>query len=574
MGAFFLYHKSTQINEANVDELYIRKGFKKPYSFLIGDYYLKLFKKQLIDIPNYYTDNTYNIFVCGSLFYKDLSYGASLKELLSDFINNKLDAQKLRGSYVILFYNSSSNEILFYIDPAFIKNVFFDPERKIISSNFLALIEAIPDFYSIDRLAVIENITTGHLISPDTYVAEVKKLDKVNFSTLEFQFPGIYFNLLIPSIIDSINNRDEAINYANQQLSEYFKGIRKLTDEFGAHIGLTGGFDSRLLLMHGRKYLSNLVTNSFWRPESLDYQNAKELAGVAGLKFYSFEKESFEKPCINEMLHDSFYFLDGQIRSQNRWDEEFSLAEYNASLTRGYNVGFHGCGGEQYRNADHFYRPKSLRSFILYSWMFRQCEDPFLDDDLKWQIYNNIEKKIRRITGIGEEKVDLYILKHIQNEIWNSANRTFRMNVLNQQQFYFAPFTEYSISNTAYKFVPFLGKSLSFQIEMMRRVDKQLSSVKTNYGFNLLEGESLLHKLIPFFINWTPMKLFNKFYFLTKRNLRIQGNPMQFNTVGSCFFNEHYLQVNFKKLLGNVNLAAGLASLCFFLDEMKDKIKL
>ena len=109
---------------------------------------------------------------------------------------------------------------------------------------------------------------------------------------------------------------------------------------------------------------------------------------------------------------------------------------------------------------------------------------------------------------------------------------------------------------------------------MMRRVDKQLSSVNTNYGFNLLEGESLLHKLTPLFINWTPAKLFNKFYFLIKRNWRIQGNPRQFNTEGSCFFNEHYLQVNFKKLLDNVNLAAGLVSLCFFLDKMKGKIKL
>ena len=59
----------------------------------------------------------------------------------------------------------------------------------------------------------------------------------------------------------------------------------------------------------------------------------KELAGVAGLKFYSFAKESFEKPGINEMLHDSFYFLDGQYDHKTD-GMRFSLAEYNASDQR------------------------------------------------------------------------------------------------------------------------------------------------------------------------------------------------------------------------------------------------
>jgi len=568
MGAFFLYHKNTKIKEKSVDNLYTNKGFSKPLEIQIGDYYLKLYKKQLIDINNYYKDKENYIFVCGSLFYKGLSYKQSLKVLLEDLIKNNINAKELYGNYAFIFYNDKYKKIKFFIDPSFIKNIYFDKTKKIISSDFLAIIESSASIYTLNKNAIIENIISGHLISPDTYSNEIQKLDKVNILLIEDYFKRIKPIVPKPVIINNINTFSEAVDHANEQIQNYFRKVSNLANEFGANIGLTGGFDSRLLFMHARKYLKKLISNSFWRPNSIEFTNAKALAQTAAIDFISFEKDPFLKPEKSEMLKKNYLFFDGQVRSQNNWDEEFSLPEYSARIAGNHFVGFHGCGGEQYRNSDRLMRKLSLKNFIYYDWMFKQCENPFLDKKLQYEIFKNIKQKILRLVDIPGNKIGLPELKKIQNEIWNTANRATRVNVLNQQQFYFAPFTEYQLSYSAYNYIPYLGKSFKFQLGMMRNTDPKLSAVKTNYGFNILEGETFKFRLFPYVINIIPRSLLYSIFHLikgtkkkTKLNKKLKlSNPFIYK-IGN--------KLNFTKLNLNNNLGNSLDSFNYLLDQIK-----
>jgi len=569
MGAFFLYHKETEISRSKVEELYKKKGFCETQSFQIGEYYLMLYKKQLVGNDNFYKDGSNYIFVCGSLFYKGLGYKKSLESLLSDFTNNCINSPELYGNYVILYYNGEQKELLFCIDPAFIKNVYFDINKKIISSDFLALIETSPETYTLNHMAIIENLTTGHLISPDTYANEIQKLDKKNINQIESGFPGIKVKNLRHAIDEQINGYEAAVEHANEQLSEYFESVKNLTNEFGANIGLTGGFDSRLLLMHARKHLKRLITNSFWRPNSREYTNAKELAKAADFDFVSFEEKHFEKPEKEEMLRKAYLFFDGQFRSQNNWDEEFNLPEYSAKIAANYLVGFHGCGGEQYRNADRLIGKISFRTYIQFEWMFKQCENAFLDRKLQAAVYKNIKRKIMRLIDISDNRIGLLELKRIQNEIWNTANRATRVNVLNQQQFYFAPFTEYQISHSAYSYVPFLKKSLSFQMEIMRRIDPELSAVKTNYGFNILEGEPFNSRLIPYIMKIIPRSIFYKLYFRVRRIQNKHLKLTDFHSNMNQYFHELGNKIDLIKLRNNINLGNGLTACNFLLNYLK-----
>jgi len=569
MGAFFLYNKDTKISYSEVEDLFTKKGFSEPQSFQIGEYYLKLYKKQLVDINNYYKDESNYIFVCGSLFYKGLGFNESLKFLLSDFINNCINSQELYGNYVVLFYNGQKKEVVFCIDPAFIKNVYFDITKKIISSDFLAIIEAASETYTLNKMALIENLTTGYLISPDTYANEIQKLDKKNINQLGSGFRGIKVKNLSPLNNARIVGFENAIEHANGQLSDYFGFVKNLTDEFGANIGLTGGFDSRLLLMHARKKIKRLIANSFWRPNSIEYINAKELAKAAGIDFISFEEKPFAKPEKQEMLRKAYYFFDGQIRSQNNWDEEFNLPEYSAQIAANYLVGFHGCGGEQYRNADRLIGKMSLRTYIQYEWMFKQCENAFLDRKLQAAVYENIARKIRRLIDIPANQVGLPELKRIQNEIWNTANRATRVNVLNQQQFYFAPFTEYQIAHSAYKYIPYLGKSLFFQLEMLKRLDHDLSAVKTNYGFTISEGEPFRFKIIPYLLNLLPRAVFYKLYFRIRKTQKKTNKINSYKNSTYQYIDELGKKINLIKISNNKNLSNGLVSCDFLLKNIR-----
>ncbi|MCE5348296.1 MAG: hypothetical protein LLG13_18675 [Bacteroidales bacterium] len=567
MGAFFLYHKDSKITESLVDDLYALKGFKNPFKISIGSYNLVLFRKQAVNIMNYYKNGENYLFVVGSLFYKGSGYKESLEKLLNDFTKNCIEPQNLYGNYVMIFYANINKQITFCIDPAFIKNVYFDAGKKIITTDFLALIEAFPGFYSLNKTALIENLTTGSLISPDTYAKEIQKLDKVNITTIELNFPGIRVQQIKPEINESVYSYKTAVEQANKRLSEYFSAVRNLTDEFGAHIGLTGGFDSRLLLIHAKKRLKHLSVNSFWRDNSLEYLNAKELAKVSNLDFFTFEDAPYMMPGKEVMLVKSYYFFDGQIRSQNNWEEEFSLSDYTFRIASNNFVGFHGCGGEQYRNANRLMRKMSLRTFIMNEWMFKQCLNVFSDINLQKEVYQNIENKILRLVNIENSKVGLYELKRIQNEVWNSANRVTRVNLINQQMFYFAPFTEYTVSMSAYDFVPYLGNSFSFQKEMMKEQDKSLAGVKTNYGFNILEKEPLKYKIIPYIVNVIPRSLFYPIFFKRKNQQRNSFSVSEFEKNAHPVFLDLVQGINLDKLGKNINLGNSINSFNYFIKK-------
>jgi hypothetical protein len=509
--------------------------------------------------------------VIGSLFYKDLSYKQSLEILLTDFVDHRLDPNSLFGNYVILFFLKNSNLIHFCIDPSFIKNVYFNSNEKIISTDFLSITESLLDKFTLNHLALIENITTGYLISPDTYANEIQKLDKKNISSLRKIFPDIKMYQLKPDLDHQMRNCNQAIDHANQKLADYFKSVKNLTNEFGAHIGLTGGFDSRLLLMHARKHLTKLITNSFWRPNSIEYLNAKELAKIADLDFITFENTPFIKFMEEESIEKSYLFFDGQIRSQNNWNEEFNLSDYSFRIAANHFVGFHGCGGEQYRNADRMMRKITLRTYIKYEWMFRQCQDVFIDKNLQHVVFKNIENKIKRLIDIPNNKVGLPELKKIQNEIWNSANRATRVNVVNQQLFYFAPFTEYQLSQAAYWYIPCLGNAFSFQIEMMKRIDQELLNVNTNYGFNLLRGKPIKFKLVPYLFNYIPRQLFYYVYFLLKDVQKNKFNINEFQSNSHPALLKYAREININKLGQNVHLGKNLKSFDYLLKNVQFK---
>jgi hypothetical protein len=568
MGAFFLYHKNCDIPQNKVMDVYQKKGFNKPNYFDIGDYKLILFGKQLIDDSNFICNEYFSLFACGSLFYKGKNYVESLKSLLVDFGENAIDSNRLFGNYVLIFYNKFNNYSHIYLDPSFVKTVYVDKDYQIISTDFLAITAARNRNFSLNKLAIVENITTGNLIPPDTYINEIERVDSVGYLNLKNYFSTICFDICKPSLHDKITTRGDAMNHANDLLDKYFSDAASICDEYGAHIGLTGGFDSRLLLMHARNHINNLITNSFWRPNSREYEIAKELASKANIDFFSFENNSFVMPNPETILDESFFVYDGQIRSQNRWDQIFTLRIYTRDIANGHVVGFHGCGGEQYRNSDRINRSVNINNYILYEWMFKQTTDPFVNNNLKWEVYSYIKEKIERITGIKKSSLDLADIKKIQNEVWNLSNRTTRINVLNQQQFYFAPFVEYMISQYAYYYIPYLGISGDFQIDMMKTYDTCLATVITNYGYNLYEGETVARKIIYRIASLLPRYIVLMLYKKSKAYIDNQFRDDEYIRKMHPIMEDLGDKINYSLLIRNTNMASGVVSFDYLIKEI------
>jgi hypothetical protein len=278
------------------------------------------------------------------------------------------------------------------------------------------------------------------------------------------------------------------------------------------------------------------------------------LAEKAGTRFISFANGGFIKPDENSMINSSFYFFDGQIRSQNNWKEEFSLPEYAKIISSAHYLGFHGCGGEQYRNFEKICRKVTQSDYINYDWLFKQCDNVFINRSLKEEIKRSVTVKIRRLTGISDKRIGLYQIKRIQNEVWINSNRATRINALNQLMFYFAPFTESQISHAAYGYTPFLGCSSAFETKLIKDADSELAEVNTIYGYRPINGEPISLRLISLFAGIIPRQSFHWLNTVIRKRKgaksHIKGDFSGLNP----FMSEIGKDIDLEKLSSNKNL--------------------
>ena len=563
-----MYEKSVSFNEEIVLQYFKQKGFTSYSRFTINNYELLLYRKQLLNEENYIREHEHELFVCGSLFYKSLGFKSSLQQLLEDIIVNKVDNSDLYGNYIYIYYEIKTGKTLISVDPAHIKNIYYDSQNRILSTDLLSIYVSNSQKYTVNRNAIIENIISGMLISPDTYFNEIFQIDKINFSELNTYFPSIEFEVIYPQIKKNIDDKASAIESANLDLEQYFEKVSKISAEYGAHLGLTGGFDSRLLLIHAKKNIKDLHVNSFWRKNSKEFENAELLAKAAGKELFSLK--DFEYTFLDIQFQGMYHF-GGEIRSQNYWSEIFNTASYSTLLANGSLVGFHGCGGEEYRNAERF-RSANIDDYIKYEVLFKLSKDVFKNKAFEKQILNHIKNKVLRILELDINRFTLYEHKRYQNEIWNSANRATRVNALNQLMFYFAPFTEYQISFSAYDYIKHLGISLEFQQLMIKQSNYKLAQVVSNYGFTMVKGETYKMMLRDKIISVLP-RVFVHYMFHHYLKNKNHINESQFQEA-LTYIKEYFVDIDgidWDLILKNSTLNKNLVSFELLLKYLQEK---
>jgi len=351
MGAIYI----SPINEdipGSVFNIFKNKGFNLPPTKLIlGGKKIIVFPKQLIQVKNIVDKENCTLISIGTCFYKNLTYEAGLNQILSDLINGDLNVSNLCGNYFLLFWYNKKLE--FIIDPTSTQSIFFNPDTQIISSSFLACIvgkkESLGKKNKINKSALIETFTSGGLIGPETIIEGIFRFE----SKLHDSLPGINKLKNIRSEIKSTENVvhtfHEEVNNQLANLNLFFSDFSNVFNEFGTLSGITGGFDSRLLLLTINKNKLKVVP----------FINEKNLGSIQ-LKIANALTQKIGLPLIHPKqkqkevnIRENFYFNDGLIRIYQIWTEETKSREYVSKLYTSNKIGFSGIGGEQYRNSDY-----------------------------------------------------------------------------------------------------------------------------------------------------------------------------------------------------------------------------
>jgi hypothetical protein len=550
------------------------KGISRQF----GEYTFFLSKKRLLSTNNYFEIGDSFIGCVGTPVYKRLSFNRGLEEILKDEMESKINQDELFGHYFIFVW--ANNELKIYTDGTGLLKVFFNKIGLCLSSSFLILIDIMRRQLTLNKTTITENIITGGITGGETYFNEITEFTEEHFYTLkgiEINVPG-FKQVTVPT------NRAEVFDQQVDILSRYFDSIKNLADEFGVDTGLTGGYDSRLLLSLIVKHFKNFHVHSHFKNySSTEWNIAALITKNCNIEFVSPSVRSFESFNDEELsmvMTSSYKFYDGQIRIHCNWNEEYNTLEYRVKTLGNKRLGFHGIGGEQYRNADRkCLNSTSLDLWIKYQFLRKFGGASFYDPISESALSDHIKSKICKQLGLNSKsKFTLFDLKRIQNEIFNQSYRGMRTNAENKLSFFLSPFADIQVSRAAYRIIPFMDCTNNFEIDLIRKFSPLLAGYTSDYGFSFDRKEPFVKYIGPvIFENFLPSKVKWKLKEIYKGN---KFNNSFRNKTESSPLLKRYVQnvkdlelpLNIEEIIKRPESAPLVISTGYFLENFKKSI--
>ena len=252
------------------------------------------------------------------------------------------------------------------------------------------------------------------------------------------------------------------------------------------------------------------VLHTHWRKETTqneDFRLAHLFAKSTGIPLNSKEvidPRDMSQEQIESNYEKAFCLSDGIIRPGCYWDEEYSTADYRLGLTAPPYLRILGFGGEQYRNGDRLSARSSrnLKSWIAREMIYRFAGKCLSSRKLAMKLEKSIAGSI--VNRLGNVGLNLTNYKKYIRTIWVPSYRSLQTNMENRLGFCISPFQDTCLSIPAQLAVPFLGKSLDFQLDMISGSLRTFGSLPNDYGFNFTEGEPLWLKLGAIFWQLLP----------------------------------------------------------------------
>lgn len=490
MGAFFLYKTGDELELKEAGRIFTRKGFDQPAEFELGSWSLWLFRKQTLRGPNYFSEDQWAVFCCGTVAYYGLGYEDSMKRTLRDFREKRLELKEFIGNFCILLWDGKR---LFLLTDQFnIQHVFFNAEKTCISTSFLAVLSASPKALKLNQLAVCEKLSTGYIVSPDTLVEGIYKLDDANKAEFNSNRDEIEFitHPNSPAIQLHRDGIEDSISCVTATLEKHFQGVDALHSAFSGELGLSSGYDSRLVLACS-KFLSlplSIHTHATAGVHDIEAGKVKNIADGMGLPLVKVVTRGMEeqpKEQIENILRDGLYFFDGRCsHNMGAFSETYSRG-YKLRVLGAHGLSWSGLGGEIYRN----YYLTNRASVNLRRWMddrvyYRFSKEAIANQELYEEMH---QRKVRKMSQrIGSHflnsRVSFLDLRRYYSEIRMPECDGVNNNAHNQIAFFHTPFFDPKIVYEGINATPYIGCDGLYQAKLITRLNPALAAYQSHYG--------------------------------------------------------------------------------------------
>lgn len=495
-----------------------------------GEWNIIIFPKKSYNIKNWISYPGGAVCCTGTFAYKGKVYEQALPLIYSDFMSRKIDMRQFWGSFIILIYDGSSLNIL--RDGAGLTPLYSLINQDVYSTSFAALVECSGSKLTFDPDSATELLMTGVFTGNQTLVSEIKrvlsnqKTDKINIAESA------------PEALPKPENKKTALLQQTELIKKYFN---KITEDWENYfpdapldLGITGGMDSRLMAASALNCNAKITFHTHWRKagnKDADFRYAGILAKETGIPVNIKEvKHPFDM--TNSEIQDNFeqaYCLsDGVIRPGCYWDEAYSTAAYRTKIINPPYLRLLGFGGEQYRNGERLplKSSRSLKSWVKWEMMFSFAGRHFNPEKEAERTEKIIEDNIKSQLNNDNLKFNLGNYKEYIRQIQSPSYRSLQASMENRLGFCLNPFLDTCLSIPSKTAIPFLGKSLSFQLEILSIISPKVAAIPNCYGFNFTKGEPLHLKAGAVVWQYLPPWLKHPLYAKYKKNFFTNYIPL------------------------------------------------
>lgn len=580
---FIFYRKSlSETDEIKAGVKFLTSKHNFMFSHILEDWCIDVFLKEKVEIKSQ------KIMLFGFLAYKGL-YNNDAAQLLINETEPEWD--KAYGDYSV-FYLDKKQQINIFLDPLRKYHVFRNKENNVLSSSLLAICH-ISNKLTLDNDAVYERLAMGYNIAPTTIFSEIERIyypedivrDKVS----------VINNLLDFSSKHKFSSKEEALNHQVKVLTEQFESYDSFLKDKKSDIGVSDGMDSRLLLslfnnLPPKQLQLHTHLNKDAESHVVSSSIAKQMADTLNVPLVIKSNKRLIQMSRNELENnfwDNFIYFDGR--------NAFNMGAMAPNYTKNYKdrvmgdseVSFNGIGGEIFRN--YYYTNLGKRSLKLFAQnrLFYIFAKDFLPKKAYMKFWYNFKSKLsHRLNYEVTNHEDLSLIRRYYSEVFMPDCDAINNNAHNKFYHFLTPFIEPSVLKAAYGIEPYLGLSIGFEGEIIKKINLELAKIKTHYGYIDTYCKNYKQQLKYYVNAYAPQYLFRIRLNMAKRQLlkrgankdlikHIENNAPWFYDAWKFFqglypdVDFRYIEISSDTALNNTFMLAN--SIYYFKDKIKTK---
>lgn len=416
---------------------------------------------------------------CGSLAIEGKTGLAALVALAGDNPPDPAGTAAV-GSFCIL--RNDERGLRLQCDPLGLMQVFRDEAGTLWSSSFLALASATTE-RRFNRQAVFEYIFAEMPHGRETIAAHIQLHDCRK--TAHWQ-PDLRLIDTYPTLPSEPNRSPAALEQAC--VDALLAGFQSLSDAFAGRIdsGLSGGYDSRLVLAALRKAGAEPRLHVYGAANSDDVLIAKEIAARARMEIHHIDKGKREFPSPEEYRVKAIEWLlafDGYVPDGVMGNGQDIATRIDRAA--GGRAALNGGGGEIFRNFFYLPNRRYTRREVLWSFYSQfdaRVAQPGFDLD---DYYQRMESKLADCVGhmsnvLSRREVE-WLYTAFRCRFWMARN-----NCINSRLgAYFTPLVTWRLATLGLD-IPMAEKNLGvFESRLIRALAPDLATIRTAYGHDL-----------------------------------------------------------------------------------------